>query len=173
MTLGLQLLVPPQCMLISKNHEKSSTAAEGTIYFNFLTCSRFFSVVPTDLLCSYCCVDVVSVCAVMHHVKAKARAVVAKLKKKPPPNKKPPIDDILNCNIICVSLLCLRPHKSEEIARGRSGVCVWMLPSAFICVFLIRKVCISASCHFYLWDVSHPSLSSISFLLFGLDVCSL
>lgn len=42
MTLGLQLLVPPQCMLISKNHEKSSTAAEGTIYFNFLTCSRFF-----------------------------------------------------------------------------------------------------------------------------------
>jgi len=42
MTLGLRLLVPPQCMLISKDCEKSSTAAEGTIYSNFLMCSRYY-----------------------------------------------------------------------------------------------------------------------------------
>lgn len=41
-TLDLRLLVPLQCMLISKDCKKSSTAAEGTIYSNFLMCSRYY-----------------------------------------------------------------------------------------------------------------------------------
>lgn len=41
-TLGLRSLIPPRCMLISKDCEKSSTAAEGTIYSNLLMCSRYY-----------------------------------------------------------------------------------------------------------------------------------
>lgn len=43
--------------------------------------------------------------------------------KKVLSNQKPPVGDTLNFNMSCVSLLCLRPCQSDEIAQSRSVVC--------------------------------------------------
>lgn len=120
-TLGLWLLVAPQCMLISKDCEKSSTAAEGTIHSNFLMCSRYYQ------LCLQIFSAVVAVWRLhmsVYHSKALAYRVQAKLLPTPTPKnpKQPKTPCRWYFNISCVSLLCLRPCQSEEIALSRSGV---------------------------------------------------
>lgn len=121
-TLGLWLLVAPQCMLISKDCEKSSTAAEGTIHSNFLMCSRYYQ------LCLQIFGAVVAVWRLhvpVYHSKALAHRVLAKLLPLPYPKnpKQPKTPYWWYFNMSRVSLLYLRSCQSEEIARSRSVVC--------------------------------------------------
>lgn len=123
-TLGLWLLVAPQCMLISKDCEKSSTAAEGTIHSNFLMCSRYYQ------LCLQIFSAVVAVWRLHVSVYPSKALAYRTLQncyplppKKIPNNQNSPVGNTLNFIMSCVSLLCLRPCQSEEIALSRSVVC--------------------------------------------------